>query len=140
MKCTPMTDMRSLTARTFIGGCGAYLLLTACGSWGRSPTAPQTPPPPAGPTVTITSAGASPPAIEIPVGGRLTIVNNDAVSHDMGSDPHPSHEDCPELNQIGMLAPGQSRTSGNLVEARTCGMHDHLRPLVASLHVRVTIR
>lgn len=132
--------MRSLTARTFIGGCGVYLLLTACGSWGKSPTAPQTPPPPSGPTVTISGGRATPGAIEIPVGGRLTIVNNDGVSHDMGSDPHPSHEDCPELNQIGMLAPGQNRTSGNLVEARTCGMHDHLRPLVTALHIRITIR
>ena len=138
MKYTPMPDMRSLTARTFIGGCGVYLLLTACGSWGKSPTAPQTPPP-SGPTVTITNGGVTPNAIEIPVGGRLTIVTHDGVSHDMGSDPHPSHEDCPELNQIGLLAPGQNRTSGNLVEARTCGMHDHLRPLVTSLHVRITI-
>jgi hypothetical protein len=132
--------MRSLTGRSVIGGCGVYLLLTACGSWGKSPTAPQTPPPPSGPTVTITSNGVTPAAIEIPVGGRLTIVNNDAVAHDMGSDPHPSHEDCPELNLIGMLTPGQNRTSGNLVEAGQCGMHDHLRPLVTSLHVRITIR
>ena len=139
MKPTPMIDMRSLTARSVISGCGLYLLLTACGSWGGSPTAPQTPPP-SGPTVTITSAGVTPAAIEIPVGGRLTVVNSDGVSHDMGSDPHPGHEDCPELNQIGMLEPGQNRTSGNLVEARTCGMHDHLRPLVTSLHVRITIR
>jgi hypothetical protein len=140
MKATPMPDMRSLTARSFIGGCGVYLLLTACGAWGKSPTAPQTPAPPAGPTVTISGAGLTPRTIEIPVGGRLNIVNNDSVSHDMGSDPHPGHEDCPELNQIGMLEPGQTRTSGNLVEARTCGMHDHLRPLVASLHLRITIR
>jgi hypothetical protein len=133
--------MRSLAARSFIGGCGVYLLLTACGAWGSSPTAPQTPAPSAsGPTVTIGGSGLTPRTIEVPVGGRLTIVNSDTVSHDMGSDPHPTHEDCPELNQIGMLAPGQTRTSGNLVEAGTCGMHDHLRPLVQSLHLRVTIR
>ena len=58
----------------------------------------------------------------------------------MGSDPHPGHEDCPELNQIGMLEPGRTRTSGNLVEARTCGMHDHLRHLDTSLHLAITIR
>ena len=29
---------------------------------------------------------------------------------------------------------------GNLVEARTCGMHDHLRPLATSLQLRITIR
>jgi len=130
--------MRSLTARTFLGGCGVYLLLTACGSGGGSPTAPE--PTPSGPTVTITGTGLTPRAIEIPVGGRLTIVNRDAIAHDMGSDPHPGHEDCPELNQIGMLQPGQARTSGNLVEARTCGMHDHLRHLDTSLHLVITIR
>ena len=130
--------MRSLAARGFIGGCGLYLLVTACGSWGNSPTAPE--PTPSGPTVTITSTGLSVRAIEIPVGGRLTITNHDAIAHDMGSDPHPGHEECPELNQIGMLTPGQSRTSGNLVEARTCGMHDHLRHLDTSLHLKITIK
>ncbi len=133
-----MPDMRWLLARSFIGGCGIYLMLTACGG-SKTPTSPQTPPT-SGPTVTIGSTGLVPRTIDVPVGGRLTIVNNDSVSHDMGSDPHPFHEDCPELNLIGMLQPGQSRTSGNLVEARTCGMHDHLRPLVTSLQLRITIR
>jgi hypothetical protein len=132
--------MRFLLARTVVGGCGAYLLLTACGAWGRSPTAPGTPPPPAGATVTIAGGELTPRAIEVRVGGRLTIVNDDAIAHDMGSDPHPGREDCPELNRIGMLEPGERRSSGNLVEARTCGMRDHLRPLVGSLHLRVTIR
>jgi len=138
MKPAPMPRMRSLVARSFIGGCGIYLLVTACGSWGNSPTAPE--PTPSGPTITITSTGLSSRTIEIPVGGRLTIVNRDAIAHDMGSDPHPGHEDCPELNQIGMLEPGRSRTSGNLVEARTCGMHDHLRHLDTSLHLKITIK
>jgi hypothetical protein len=106
---------------------------------GKSPTAPD-PPSPSGPTVTITSAGVGPAALDIPVGGRLTIVNHDTVAHDMGSDPHPFHEDCPPLNDIGFLNPGQQRTSGNLVEARVCGMHDHLRPLVRSLWIRLTIK
>ena len=116
-----------------------YSLLTACG-WGGSPTAPDPPPTPTGPTVTITSSGVSPRTIDIPVGGRLTIVNRDSVAHDMASDPHPGHDECPELNDIGELRPGEQRTSGNLVEAGACGMHDHLRPLVTTLHVRITIR
>ena len=129
------------SAAALVLGCAAYSLISACG-WGKSPSTPNspTPPGPTGPSVTITSAGLSQRSIDIPVGGRLTITNSDGVAHDMGSDPHPSHEDCPELNQIGLLQPGQSRTSGNLVEARVCGMHDHLRPLVASLQLRITIR
>ena len=114
----------------------AGLLFAACG---KGPTQPA-PPQPTGPTVTITSTGASPRALDIPVGGRLTIVNSDTVAHDMGSDPHPFHEDCPPLNDIGFLNPGDRRTSGNLVDARVCGMHDHLRPLVTSLQIRLTIK
>jgi hypothetical protein len=132
--------MRNVMAATVIGGCLAYLLITACGSWGKSPTAPHTPSPPSGPTVTIDSAGLTPRAIEVPVGGRLTIVNHDSVAHDMGSDPHPGREDCPALNQIGRLEAGQARSSGPLVAAGTCGMHDHLRPLVAAFHLRITVR
>jgi hypothetical protein len=130
--------MRSVTGGVIVSGAAVLLLLTACG-WGKSPTNP-TPPPSSGPSVTITAAGLSVRTIDVPIGGRLTIVNNDSVSHDMTSDPHPSHEDCPELNQIGLLNPGQSKTSGNLVQAGTCGMHDHLRPTVTSLLLRITVR
>jgi hypothetical protein len=122
-------------ARAWIPVTGVVLAI-ACG---KSPTQPD-PAPPSGPTVTITSAGASPRALDIPLGGRLTIINHDTVAHDMGSDPHPFHEDCPPLNDIGYLNPGQQRTSGNLVEARVCGMHDHLRPLATSLQLRLTIK
>ena len=112
-------------------------LAAACG---KSPTQPDPQPPATGPTVTITSTGASPRTLEIPVGGRLTIINNDGVAHDMTSDPHPFHEDCPPLNDIGFLNAGERRTSGNLVDARVCGMHDHLRPLATSLQVKLTIK
>ena len=43
----------------------------------------------------------------------------------MDSDPHPEHSDCPELNQVGFLTPGQSKQTGNLNTRRTCGYHDH---------------
>ena len=55
----------------------------------------------------------------------MTFINHDSRNHDMQSDPHPEHTDCPELAQVGFLAPGQSRTSGNLNTVRTCGYHDH---------------
>ena len=49
-------------------------------------------------------------------------------SHEMFSDPHPEHTDCPEINQVGFLSPGQSRQTGNLNTVRTCGFHDHATP------------
>lgn len=75
-------------------------------------------------TLTITSSGISPKTVSVPVGSRVTIVNNDTKSHNMNSDPHPEHTQCPALN-VGTLTAGQSRTSQNLTTARTCGMHDH---------------
>lgn len=99
------------------------LVLSACG--GRSPSSPSTP---EGATVTITSAGVAPSALTVAPGTRVLFVNNDGRAHDMTSDPHPDHQDCPELNAVGLLQPGQRRESGNLVTVRTCGFHDHDDP------------
>lgn len=96
----------------------------ACGGSSPAP-APGSLPPVATNTITITSAGVSPKNVEVAVGTRVKFVNNDTRSHNMTSDPHPSHDDCPDLNQVGFLSPGQSRETGNLVTARTCGFHDH---------------
>lgn len=100
---------------------------------------------PAGPsasiqTVTITAAGVSPKALQVQLGDRVRFVNNSNLPHLMGSDPHPEHTDCPDLNQVGYLLPGQGRETGNLVQARTCGYHDHDRPDVTALRGTITIR
>ncbi len=58
----------------------------------------------------------------------MLFVNNDTKSHNMASDPHPEHTDCPEINTVGLLQPGQSRETENLVTVRTCGFHDHDDP------------
>jgi plastocyanin len=78
-------------------------------------------------TITLTSSGASPRDITVAVGSRVTFVNNDSTPHDMDSNPHPEHTDCPPLN-IGFIAPGASGISQNLTTARTCGFHDHNQP------------
>jgi len=119
----------------------------ACGG-GGSPTSP-TPPSTGGggssgaadsATITITSDGVvSPSTVTIRQGGRVTFMNSSARNHEMNSDPHPTHEDCPPLNDIGFLTPGQSRTSGNLNVVRTCGFHDHNEPSNISLQGRITI-
>ena len=70
----------------------------------------------------------------------MTFVNNDNAAHDMASDPHPVHTDCTELNLVGFLSAGQSRTSGNLNTARACGFHDHNRPDDTSLQGTITVQ
>jgi len=92
-------------------------------------------------TITIGADGrVSPSTVTITVGGRVTFVNNHNRPHDMSSDPHPSHEDCQAMNQVGFLSPGQSRTSGNFNEARRCGFHDHNDPGNAGLLGTIVIQ
>jgi plastocyanin len=91
-------------------------------------------------TITIgTNNAVSPQEVRILQGGRVTFVNNNTRPHDMASDPHPSHEDCVQMEQIGFIQPGQSRTSGNFNAVRTCGFHDHNQPSVAGLTGRIVI-
>ncbi len=114
----------------------------ACGSSGDPATAPSPGggPPPSTPTITIANNAVSPQNITVPVGSQVTFVNNDSRDHEIASDPHPEHTDCPELNQVGYLTPGQSRQSGNLVIARTCGYHDHINFEIKSLQGTITIQ
>ncbi|MEP6916202.1 MAG: hypothetical protein ABJC89_11175 [Acidobacteriota bacterium] len=107
----------------------------SCGGGGTSPT-----PTPSNPfTFTITSAGVSPKEFTVTAGTRVMFLNNDTRAHDMASDPHPEHDQCPELNR-GLLSPGQSSESLNLVTVRTCGFHDHANPENATLKGRIIIR
>lgn len=115
----------------------------ACGGSGTSTSPSPTPSPGGGTsttTVTITASGVSPKSITVTQGSRVLFVNNDTRVHEMGSDPHPEHTTCPEINQVGFLNPGQSRETGNLVTVRTCGYHDHLNPGNQSLNGSITIR
>jgi len=104
--------------------CAWLIALAGCGS--ATPSAPS--PPGASATITITSAGVSPTQTNVAQGARVLFVNSDARAHNMTSDPHPEHTDCPEINNVGLLQPGQSRETGNLNTIRTCGFHDHDDP------------
>jgi hypothetical protein len=81
-----------------------------------------------------------PTTLTVTRGSQVTVVNSDSRAHEMNSDPHPEHTDCPELNQIGHLEPNQSRQSGNLNTARKCGMHDHIAPDTLTLKATITIQ
>lgn len=91
-------------------------------------------------TVTITATGVSPSEVTISVGQRVTFVNNNRTAHDMSSDPHPEHTDCPAMNNVGFIQPGQTKDTGNFTTARTCGFHDHNQPSNTSLIGRIIIR
>ena len=91
--------------------------------------------------MTISAAGVlSPSELVVAPGTRVLFINNHSRPHNMTSDQHPDHRDCPEINQVGVLAPGQRRETGNLVAVRTCGIHDHDEFENRSLHARIVIR
>jgi plastocyanin len=117
-------------------GCGG-------GSTGGGVTSPSPTPSPAGSgttTITIANNTVSPQSVTVTRGSRVTFVNNDSRSHEIDSNPHPEHTDCPEINQVGLLSPGQSRETGVLNNARTCGYHDHLQDTVRSLQGTIAIQ
>ena len=131
-----------MTGRVLPAALAAIAIAAACSKSSTSPST-QTTTCTAGSTsttITISNNAVCPQNITVPRGTQVTFVNQDSVSHEMYSDPHPEHTDCPELNQVGHLEPGQSHQSGNLITARICGFHDHDRPDVAGLKGKITIQ
>ena len=91
--------------------------------------------------ITISSGGiASPKELTVAPGTRVLFVNNDGRRHDMTSDEHPEHLDCPAINQVGLLTSGQNRETGNLIAARTCGFHDHEDADNSDMKGRIVVR
>lgn len=137
--------MNTTTLKRCVLASVAAIGLAACGGDGGSPSSP-TPPSGGGPgtvgaTVTIGANGAvSPSQVTISVGQSVTFVNNHNQAHVMNSDPHPVHTDCPAMNAVSALSPGQSKTTNAFTTARTCGFHDHDRPDVAALAGRIVIQ
>jgi hypothetical protein len=111
--------------------------LVACSN--NEPTQPSTPSNPAL-TITISSSGASPRTLIVPRGSQVTFINNDVLPHQMYSDPHPEHTDCPEFDSVGSLSPGHTRSTTNLVTTRTCNFHDHLNFSNSTLRGSVQIQ
>lgn len=134
-----------MTSKRIVGGVVAGLVagtMMACGG-SSSPTSPDddgpSGPGSVGATITITAAGVNPVNVTVNAGQSVMLVNSDGKRHEISSNPHPSHGDCPALN-FGGLDAGQSRTSNALNTARTCGFHDHSDPSNASLQGQVTVR
>jgi hypothetical protein len=76
----------------------------------------------------------------VTVGARVTFINNDTRPHAMSSDPIQLHTDCPAINDVGFLNPGQSRSTGALNVARTCGFHDHTNELDPTWKGRIIVQ
>jgi hypothetical protein len=81
-------------------------------------------PSPAPAVITITADGFQPASLTVAVGARVTFVNEDVLPHDVrgGRWDADSHE-CPEIDAVGFLAPGQRRQTDPLPGPRECDYH-----------------
>ncbi len=107
-------------------------VLPACGGGGGSPGGPTTGGgnpvmPGEAATITVTSTGVSPREVTVPLGSRVNFVNQGNSIIEMTSDPHPVHTDCPPMNGVGGLRPGETGQTSPFNMARRCGFHDHGR-------------
>jgi plastocyanin len=101
------------------------LSVAACGGSSAAPTPPN--PSPAvlsEVTINVTATGFKPKDAELAVGGRAKFENIDDRLHSIASNPLTTHADCRPINEVGVLVPGQSKMTGALTEAKTCGYHD----------------
>jgi plastocyanin len=122
----------------------AVALAAACSNSSTPPSPTLTcSKPPNATTVLILNNAVCPQSMTVAKGTRVTFINNDTRAHEMNSDPHPEHTDCPELNQVGRLESSQQRDSGNLNgnpnTAKRCGFHDHINDNNAALKGSITI-
>jgi plastocyanin len=137
-----MHTLRMFVVGTAIAGAIAFGAASCGGSTSSSSTSPTTgcTPSSSPTTFVIMNFTICPQSITVPRGTQVTFSNMDSVIHEMDSNPHPEHTDCPELNQVDFLAQGQSRQSGNLNIARSCGFHDHMNPDRVSMKGTIVIQ
>jgi len=92
------------------------------------------------PTIVIGPAGITPKELRIEAWSRVTFVNNDTRPHTVASDPVDVHTQCPPINQVGLLTPGQSRSTGTLNLTGTCGFHDHDNKADSTFRGRIIVQ
>ena len=73
-------------------------------------------------------------------GATLAPLMDTGVIHAISSDPVQAHNDCPAINEVGFLSPGETGQTFPLSIARTCGFHDHTNEFNAAFKGRIVIQ
>jgi hypothetical protein len=94
-------------------------------------------------TFIITPGGIFPKKIVIDEGTRVKFINRGTVGRQMSSDEHPLHQDCPPINDVGYLTPGQENLTANMIldaGRHACGIHDHDDDQNDSVKAKIIVR
>lgn len=128
----------------------AWLAVAPACAGSDSPTTPTPPPPgpsgsggggvPPTTTITVSASGVSPSELTVAVGTRVTFTNTDNRPHDFSGGPDPSQPECPEIDEAGFVAAGQSRQTAVFAAARICRFHDHAYLGVPAFTGRIVIQ
>ena len=126
------------------------LIASALACSGSTPASPSPPPPPvgnppAGPPLTATIViGANnafvPLEVTVAVGGRVSFENRNSRAFDIMSDPPLVHTDCPPVQEVGFIQPGQTKQTGVLTAPGVCGFHDHFNENNPDLRGRIIVQ
>jgi hypothetical protein len=112
-----------------------FLLVGTCVTGACDLTTAPSPPT----TISVGAAGVVPKEIRVKRFAHVMFVNNDTRAHSMLSDPINEHTQCPSLNRVGFLQPGESRETYSLDLTGICDFHDHLNQSDATLKGRIVI-
>jgi plastocyanin len=106
---------------------GSLAVAAACDY--DAPAAPgsMSAPGPQGAEISITASGLTPGSVAVTTGQSVRFVNMDSVAHEIVSTPVPTYDDCPSINRVGRLEPGQAAETGALTTGRSCGFLDLLQ-------------
>jgi plastocyanin len=114
--------------------CLVVVLLLTASACSSTPSAPS----PAA-TVTIGASGIAPREVRVETWDSVTFVNTDVRPHSIVSDPVDLHSQCPAINRVGTLQPGERRETGALSLKANCGFHDHISPGDAAYQGRIVV-
>jgi plastocyanin len=118
--------------------CSILFVVSSCGGGSGPTTGPESAP--FEPIVNVTARGFEPPNVVVAVGGRVRFQNFDDRPHVIASNPIETHTDCPPINEVGLLVPGQVKHTGQFPEPTTCTYHDELSEGRQLLTGSITIR
>ena len=74
-------------------------------------------------TVMLEATGANPREITIGVGESVSFMNHESVPYTVAGGAGPAQPACPEISAVGLLRPGEIRSTAPFSTAKTCDYH-----------------